>query len=109
MPVFLAPFIAPILAAIAWLARIALPALLGQVFIGLLLRIGLVVAFFIATTAAVNVLMAQASGYLGGLPGDLLSLMGATGLINAMNIIGSAYLFKLTLKIDAVKLLSSHQ
>jgi len=109
LPLFLAPFIAPVIATIGWAVRIAVPALLSQVFIGMLVRVGLVVAFFIGMNVAVGTLMAQASGYLGGLPGDLLGLMTATGMINAMNIIASAYLFKLTLKIDSVKLLSSHQ
>lgn len=103
----LGPFFGAITATIGWLGRTVLGGLLSQLVLGLLVRVGLVVAFFIATNVAVQKLLTMAQGYVSSLPGDLIALMTLTGLVNAMNIIASAYLFKLTLKIDAVKLLGS--
>jgi len=107
MPIILGPFFAAITGSIGWVARLVLPALLSQVFLAVLTRIGLFVLFFIATNAAVGVLLTQATGYLSGLPSDLIQIMSLSGIVNALNIIASAYLFKLTLKIDSVKLLAS--
>lgn len=104
---FLAPFIRAITGTIGWASRVVLPGLLTGFFAHLLVRIGLVVVYFVATTSAVNFLLNLVESNLGSLPGDVISLMKLTGLLNAMNIIASAYLFKLTLKIDAVKLLAS--
>lgn len=107
MPLYLAPFISAITGTLAWIARAIIPGLMSTMFIAVLTRVGLFVVYLIAVNAAVDVLLDHASTYLSGLPGDLISLMTLTGLINAMNIIASAYLFKLTLRIDSVKLLAS--
>lgn len=107
IPLFLGPFVAAITASIGWLARSALPLLFGHVFSSFLARIALWVVFLIATTAGVSQLLEIAQGYMTGLPADVLNVMQLTGMINAMNIIASAYLFKLTLKIDAVQLVAS--
>jgi hypothetical protein len=107
--VFLAPFITPIITTLAWVARVALPAVMSHFFIGMLFRVGLWVLYFMATGVAVNTMLGWAQGYMAGIPSDVIQIMTLTGIINAMNIIASAYLFKLTLKIDAVKLVSSRE
>lgn len=107
IPAFLGPFFGAVTASLGWVAKVALPGMLGSLFLAVLTRVGLLVVYFIAVNAAVDILIDQASGYLSGLPADVLSVMTLTGLVNAMNIITSAYLFKLTLRIDAVKLLAS--
>lgn len=107
MALFLAPFVSAITGTIGWASRVVLPGLMTGFFAHVLVRVGLWLVYFVALTAAVNVLLNMAETQLGALPGDVISFMKLTGLLNAMNIIASAYLFKLTLKIDAVKLLSS--
>ncbi|MEO5355318.1 MAG: DUF2523 domain-containing protein [Magnetococcus sp. XQGC-1] len=107
LPLFLGPFVSAITGSIGWLARSALPFLIGHVFSSFLARIALWVVFLVATTVAVEKLLEMAQGFMSGLPADVLNVMQLTGMINAMNIIASAYLFKLTLKIDSVKLLAS--
>lgn len=107
MVAFLAPFVGAVTGTIAWVARIAVPGIMSSLFLAVLTRIGLFLVYLVALNAGVDYLIDQASTYLSGLPGDVISLMTLTGLINALNIITSAYLFKLTLRIDAVKLLAS--
>lgn len=107
MTLFLAPFIAAITGTLSWGLRLVIPGLLASAFSAVLVRIGLYLIWLFAVTAGVNKLLEIAEGYLTGVPSDLIAIMTMTGLINAMNIIASAYLFKLTLKIDSVKLLSS--
>lgn len=107
MVAFLAPFVTAVTGTIAWVARIAVPGIMSSLFLAVLTRIGLFLVYLVALNAGVDYLIGQASTYLSGLPGDVISLMTLTGLINALNIITSAYLFKLTLRIDSVKLLAS--
>ncbi|MEO5351065.1 MAG: DUF2523 domain-containing protein [Magnetococcus sp. YQC-3] len=104
---FIGPFVAAITTSIGWLGRSVLPFIVGHVFSSFLARVALWVVFLVATTAAVTKLLEMAQGYVSGLPADVLNVMQLTGMMNAMNIIASAYLFKLTLKIDAVKLMAS--
>ncbi|MEO5355257.1 MAG: DUF2523 domain-containing protein [Magnetococcus sp. XQGC-1] len=107
LPLFLGPFVSAITGSLGWVARSVLPFIIGHVFSSFLARVLLWVVFLVATTVAVEKLLEMAQGYVSGLPGDVLNVMQLTGMINAMNIIASAYLFKLTLKIDAVKLMAS--
>lgn len=104
---FLGPFFKAVTGSVGWLGRSVLPFIVGHVFSSVLARIALWVVFLVASTVAVEKLLEMAQGYVSGLPADVLNVMQLTGMINAMNIIASAYLFKLTLKIDAVKLMAS--
>lgn len=107
MPVFLGPFFAAITGSLGWIARVVLPTLLGSFVAHVLVRIGLYLVYLGAVMFAVNQLIAMASSTLTGLPADLLQIMTMSGMITAMNIIASAYVFKLTMRIDYVKLLTS--
>jgi hypothetical protein len=97
----LAPFIAPILTAIRWLAINALPLMLSSFIVGLLIKIGIAITSWavIVWTAeylrdmAISQIAVIQSGTIGNAVISMLSLF---GVFEGLSLIVSCYLAKAT-------------
>jgi hypothetical protein len=97
----LAPFIAPILAAIKWLAITALPLMASTFVVGILIKIGIAVTSWVVIVWTAEYLRDMAiaqiaviqSGTIGGAVVSMLSLF---GVFEGLSLIVSCYLAKAT-------------
>lgn len=97
----LAPFIAPILAAIRWLAITALPFMASAFVVGLLLKIGVAITSFAVIAWAADYLKEFANAQLavigsGQFGSSVMSLLSLFGVFEGISLIVSCYLAKAT-------------
>jgi hypothetical protein len=97
----LAPFIAPILTAIRWLAINAMPFMLSSFVVGLLIKMGVVLTSFAVITWSAEYLRDFANAQLatigsGAIGASVMQLLALFGVFEGISLIVSCYLAKAT-------------
>ncbi|MHB0992094.1 MAG: DUF2523 family protein [Burkholderiales bacterium] len=90
--------IQPILLALRWLGVSIVPWLISGAISAVVGRILLAVAYFSAVSVAANYVVSLASSQLSGVPANIFNGVQYFGVLTAISIVISAYMFKLALK-----------